>query len=121
MLLVLSQAACQHVAYLCNERAWRDTGLLEKDEPNELRMLFVGIVIGAATNPVMLNLSNTQVRALDMLLTDSDPREGKLPDGTPILDLVTAVWRARMEDARDGNGSAHKDRDTDTTGLTTVR
>jgi hypothetical protein len=92
MFLVLSQAACQHITYLCNERAWRDTGLLGPSDAEELRTMFVRAVLGH-TDPMMFNLSRVQMRALDILLTDSDPRDGKLPDGTPVLALVETIWR----------------------------
>jgi len=102
MLMMLSQAACQHIAYLCNERAWRETGLLAQSEAETLRLQFVKAALGE-TDPLMFTLTRPQVRALDMLLTDSDPREGKLPDGSRVLLLVEDIWRSLIgeNDARD--------------------
>ena len=108
MLLILSQAACQHITYLSNERAWRDTGLFEGRDPEELRALFVAAVL-ERTDPMMFNLSRVQMRALDILLTDGDPREGKLPDGTPILALVETVWRTLYGEPHAGDEDNHAD------------
>ena len=106
MFLTLSLAGCQHIAYLCNERAWRDTGLLAPAEVESLRALFVRAALDQ-TDPMMFNLTRTQMRALDMLLTDADPREGKLPDGTPILDLVETIWRTLIGDDHAGDEDDH--------------
>ena len=108
MLLVLSRAACQHIAYLCNERAWRDTGLLAQPDVEELRLLFVRATLGHA-DPLMFALGRPQMRALDMLLTDADPREGKLPDGTPVLVLVETIWRALIGDDDAGDEDNHEE------------
>ena len=51
--------------------------------------------------PKMFELDSDQLRALDTLLTDSDPRSVKLPDGTPVMGLVEKIWRARL--GGDGN------------------
>ena len=107
MFLTLNLAACQHLAYLCNERAWRDTGLLGPAEAEELRLLFVQAAL-SQSGPMMFNLTRTQMRALDMLLTDSDPREGKLPDGTPILDLVETIWRTLIGEDHAGDQDDHE-------------
>ena len=107
MLLMLSQAACQHIAYLCNERAWRDTGLRSPTEAEEFRVLFVRATLGGG-DPLMFTFTRTQMRALDMLLTDSDPREGKLPDGTPILALVETIWRTLIGDDDAGDENNHE-------------
>ena len=110
MLIVLSHAAVEHITYLCNERAWRDTGILGPSEVEELRLYFVKACF-AQTDAVMLNLTRPQLRALDTLLTDADPREGKLPDGTTILALVETVWRLLIgdDDAGDTHDHAHAD------------
>jgi hypothetical protein len=108
MFVMLSQAACQHIAYLCNERSWRDTGLLGQAEAEELRLQFVKAALGDA-DPMLFTLTRPQVRALDMLLTDADPRDGKLPDGTRVLDLVESIWRNLIgdDDARDQDDHAN--------------
>ena len=106
MLLLLTNAACQHIAYACNERAWRGTGLIGDADTEELRLLFVRATLDR-TDPLMFDLSRSQMRALDMLLTDADPREGKLPDGTPILVLVETIWRALIGDDDAGNEDGH--------------
>jgi hypothetical protein len=108
MLLMLSRAACQHLAYRCNERAWRDTGLLAQADAEELRLLFVRAALGQ-TDPLMFSLSRLQLRALDMLLTDADPREGKLPDGTSILVLVETIWRVLIGDDDASDEDNHED------------
>lgn len=110
MLLVLSHAACEHIAYSCNERALRDSGLIAMREAEELRLLFVRAVLGDG-DPLMFEFTRPQLRVLDMLLTDADPREGKLPDGTPVLALVDQIWRALIgeSDARDENDHTHLD------------
>ena len=102
MFVLLSRAACQHIAYLCNERSWRDTGLLAPGEAEELRLQFVKAALGE-TDQMMFTLTRPQLRALDMLLTDADPRDGKLPDGTRVLELVESIWRNLIgdDDARD--------------------
>ena len=102
MLLVLSLAACQHIAYTMNERAWRGTELLSQSGSEELRLRFV-VASRSKTDPMMFRLDRAELRALDTLLTDSDPREGKLPDGTSILALVETIWDALIgeEHARD--------------------
>ena len=106
MLLVLSRAACLHLAYLSNERAWRDTGLLPPEAAYEMRERFIRVALGTAET-VAFTLTPIEVRAMDMLLTDSDPREGKLPSGEPILGLVEYIWRLLIgaEDA----GHDHED------------
>lgn len=107
MLLVLSLAACQHIAYTMNERAWRDTGLLSSTAPDEMRQRFIKVVL-KHTDPVMVEFDLNEMRALEMLLTDADPRDGKLPDGTPILTLLETVWRTRIEAT---NAAGNRDHD----------
>ncbi|MFA7249108.1 MAG: hypothetical protein WC273_05685 [Dehalococcoidia bacterium] len=104
----MSHAACQHIAYLCNERSWRDTGLVSQADAEALRLLFVRAAFGR-TDPLMFSLTRTQIRALDTLLTDTDPREGKLPDGTPVLDLVEAIWRTLIGDDDASDQDNHED------------
>lgn len=108
MLLVLSHAACEHITYSCNERALRDSGLLGATEAEEIRLQFVRATL-AGGDPLMFEFTRPQLRVLDMLLTDGDPREGKLPDGTPVLALVEQIWRALIgdTDARDDHDHAH--------------
>ena len=105
MLLILSHAACEHIVYLCNERAWRDTGLLAPLESEDMRLKFIAATFERA-DPLMFELTRVQLRALDMLLTDSDPREGKLPDGTSILALVETVWKLLIGES-DGRDHDH--------------
>lgn len=107
MLVVLSQAACRHIAYLCNERSWRDTGLIAQSEAEALRLQFVRAAL-EETDPLMFTLTRPQVRALDMLLTDSDPREGKLPDGSRVLELVETIWRLLIGDTDARNEDNHQ-------------
>jgi len=106
MLLVLSRAACEHIAYSCNERAFRESGLVATADAEELRILFVRASLGQA-DPLMFDFTRTQLRALDMVLTDADPREGKLPDGTPVLDLVETIWRALIGESDAGHEDDH--------------
>lgn len=106
MLLVLSLAACQHIAYTMNERAWRGTELLSQSGSEELRLRFVKACRGKA-DPMMFALNRAELRALDTLLTDADPREGKLPDGTPILALVETIWDALIGDGHAGHEDDH--------------
>lgn len=108
MLVMLSRAACQHLAYTMNERRWRETGLLLASEPEALRLRFVKATLGVE-DPLLFELSRAQVRALDMLLTDTDPREGKLPDGSRVLALVEAVWHALIGDEDGGDRDHHDD------------
>ncbi len=108
MLLMLSQPACLHIAYLCNERSWRDTGLLRPADAEELRLTFVRAAL-KDNGPVLLELAREQVRALDMLLTDADPRDGKLPDGTPVLALVETIWRVLIGEGDAGYQDDHHD------------
>lgn len=92
MYWIVSRAACEHLAYTANERVLGDTeNILEDSAP--LRLLVLAAAVGAA-DPVMLSLSMEQARALDMVLTDKDPREGELPDGTPVLAMVRSLWQA---------------------------
>ena len=107
MLLILSHAACEHIVYLCNERAWRDTGLLAPLESEDMRLKFIAATFERA-DPLMFELTRVQLRALDMLLTDSDPREGKTPDGVPIMTLVETIWAALIGEPDD---AGHEDRD----------
>lgn len=106
MLLVLSRAACEHIAYSCNERALRESGVLPLTDVEELRLLFVRATLGQ-DDPLMFEFTRPQVRTLDTLLTDSDPREGKLPDGTPVLALVESIWRALIGESDAGNHDDH--------------
>jgi hypothetical protein len=108
MLLVLSRAACEHIAYSCNERAIRDSGLVGVQEAEDLRLLFVRGTLGHG-DPLMFEFTRAQLRVLDMLLTDDDPRQGKLPDGTPVIHLVQLIWRALIgeSDAHDEDDHPH--------------
>ncbi len=104
MQVILSLAACQHLAFTCNERDWRDTGLLSHSDSETLRLTFVRAL--RSPGPFMFEFDRQTLRALDMLLTDSDPREGKLPDGTAIMGLVETIWLSLLgetEDARDND------------------
>jgi len=106
MLLVLSRAACKHIAYSCNERVLRESGLIAAADTEELRLEFVRATLGE-TDPLMFDFTRTQLRVLDMLLTDSDPREGKLPDGTPVLELVEMIWRVLIGESGDAGHEDH--------------
>lgn len=107
MLLVLSLAACKHINLCFNERAWRGTDLLSATDPFEMREMFL-VAARESADPMMFTLSRPQLRALDMMLTDSDPREGKLPDGSPVMSLVETIWNALLEEA---GHARHEDRD----------
>lgn len=106
MLLVLSRAACEHIAYSCNERAFRDSGLVSTQEAEDLRLLFVRGTLGRG-DPLMFEFTRAQLRVLDMLLTDDDPRQGKLPDGTPVIHLVQLIWRALIGESDADDDNAH--------------
>lgn len=93
MLFQMSLAEVQHLNYGVNERGWRDTGLLSVSEPENMRGMFLRAAL-KSPGPYLFNLSQVQLRAIDMLLTDSDPRDGKLPDGSPVLDFVHRIWQA---------------------------
>ena len=92
MLVILSLAAVQHIAYSFNERDIQDARGITISAA-DLRLKFIQAALGDA-DPVMIELSFDQLRVLDMLLTDDDPRSGKLPDGMPVLRLVETIWRA---------------------------
>jgi hypothetical protein len=103
MQVVLSLAAVRHIALTMNERA---LGNVEGPRVDTLatRLLFARAAL-ATRDPMAFELDGEQLRAIDQLLTDHDPREGKLPDGTPLLALVELIWKALA-------GGPNGDRDT---------
>lgn len=106
-LLFLTRDERRHLAYLYNERA---LGGVPKPEfePSRLRLRIIRAAMDSeAERPY--GFSVFELRALDTLLTDVDPRGAKLPDGTPALALVEKIWRAMLE-AEEG-GHAHDDQD----------
>lgn len=91
MEIVLSLAATQHIALTMNERALKGTEM--HIDTFSTRSLFTRAAV-SKTDPMMFELSEDQLRAIDMLLTDGDPREAKMPDGHPVMELVELVWEA---------------------------
>lgn len=104
MQVIFSRAECQHIAYSFNERALRTVEAVFIGVP-DLRLTFAAVSIGTA-DPVMLELSKDELRTLDTLLTDADPRAGSLPDGSPVLQLVEKIWRAELS-GKDGRNADH--------------
>lgn len=98
MEIVLTKPEVLHLALTQNERVLRDTQV--GVDTFQLRSLFIRANFDTS-DVMMFELDRTQLRAIDMLLTDGDPREAKLPDGNPVMQLVEKVWRCLCDGSRD--------------------
>ena len=108
MLLILTSAERLYIALSFNERALRDVPSITIDVP-VFRLRFVRRALDAAERGAY-DLTQDELRALDMLLTDGDQYQaGKLPDGLPVSGLITKVWRAMLGGTE---GSTDADGDT---------